>query len=94
MCFWTLKNHESIWSTEIFFQKALHDIDVYRYRHRIGIGRYEKNLIGNLSDRPIWKMGFIGAYRNRPIWKKAYRLYPAAAHCFDDGDYPKNDKNK
>ena len=65
-----LKNHKSIWSIEIFFQKAHYDIDVYRYRYRIGIGRYEKNLIGNLSDRPIWKMGFIGAYRYLPLWKK------------------------
>ena len=48
-----LKNHKSIWSIEIFFQKAHYDIDVYRYRYRIGIGRYEKNLIGNLSDRQI-----------------------------------------
>ena len=70
-----LKNHKSIWSIEIFFQKAHYDIDVYRYRYRIGISRYEKNLIGNLSDRPIWKMGFIGAYRYWPIWKKAYRSY-------------------
>ena len=39
-----LKNHKSIWSIEIFFQKAHYDIDVYRYRYRIGIGRYEKIL--------------------------------------------------
>ena len=69
MCFWTLKNHESIWSTEIFFQNALHDIDVYRYRYRIGIGRYEKSLIGNLSDRPLCKRGFIciGRYEKKLI---------------------------
>ena len=69
MCFWTLKNHKSIWSTEIFFQNALHDIDVYRYRYWIGIGRYEKSLIGNLSDQPICKRGFIciGRYEKKLI---------------------------
>ena len=45
-------------------------------RYRIGIGRYEKKIIGNLSDRPILKMAFIGVYWYRPIWKKAYRSYP------------------
>ena len=36
-------------------------------QYQIGIGQYEKNLIGNLPDRPILKMGFIGVYRNRLI---------------------------
>ena len=50
----------------------------YRYRYRIGIGRFEKIYIGNLSDRQIPKMGFIGVYPYRPIWKKAYRSYTAS----------------
>ena len=37
----------------------------------IGIGSVladmKKTYIGNLSDRPILKMGIIGVYRYRPI---------------------------
>ena len=41
----------------------------------IGIGRYEKISIGNLSVSADKKIRFIGGYRYRPIWKKAYRSY-------------------
>ena len=41
----------------------------------IGIGRYRKIYIGNLSVSADKKIGFISSYRYRPIWKKAYRLY-------------------
>ena len=41
----------------------------------IGIGRYGKIYIGNLSVSADKKIGFIGSYRYRPIWKKAYRSY-------------------
>ena len=41
----------------------------------IGIGRYRKFCIGNLSVSADIKIGFIGDYRYRPIWKKSYRSY-------------------
>ena len=45
----------------------------------IGIGSLSADLkkmyIGNLSDWPISKKGFISVYRYRPIWKKPYRSY-------------------
>ena len=41
----------------------------------IGIGRYGKIAIGNLSVSADMKIGFIGDYRYRQIWKKAYRSY-------------------
>ena len=44
----------------------------YRYRYRIGIGRYEKCYISILSVSADMKIGFIGLYRYRPIRKKAY----------------------
>ena len=41
----------------------------------IGIGRYGKISIGNVSVSAEKKIVFIGDYRYQLIWKKVYRSY-------------------
>ena len=45
----------------------------------IGIGRYGKIYIGNLSVSADKEIGYISDYRYQPIWKNSYRSYTELA---------------